>query len=55
MTSISRDPSDPSESSEPRGDPVMAPIYLKFFLPVFCKTFQSTMLPSVRRSSLGEF
>lgn len=31
----------------------MAPIYLKFFLPVFCKVFQSTMLPSVRRASLG--
>lgn len=55
MTSISRDPTDQNESSEPRGDPVMAPVYLKFFLPVFCKTFQSSMLPSVRRSSLGEF
>lgn len=56
MTSISRgDPTDPNESSEPRGDPIMAPVYLKFFLPVFCKTFQSTMLPSVRRSSLGKF
>lgn len=54
MTSICRDSADQSESSEPRGDPVMAPVYLKFFLPVFCKTFQSTMLPSVRRSSLGE-
>lgn len=54
MTSISRDPADPNECSEPRGDPLMAPVYLKFFLPVFCKTFQSTMLPSVRRSSLGE-
>lgn len=53
MTSISRDPADQTESSEPRGDPIMAPVYLKFFLPVFCKTFQSTMLPSVRRSSLG--
>ena len=53
MTSICRDPTDPNECSEPRGDPVMAPVYLKFFLPVFCKTFQSTMLPSVRRSSLG--
>lgn len=41
--------------NEPRGDPEMAPIYLKFFLPVFCKTFQNTMLASVRRSSLGEF
>ena len=53
MTSIQRDSADPNESSEPRGDPLMAPVYLKFFLPVFCKTFQSTMLPSVRRSSLG--
>ena len=42
-------------SCEPRGDPEMAPFYLKFFLPIFCKTFQSTMLASVRRSSLGEF
>ncbi|XP_055386641.1 E3 ubiquitin-protein ligase Ufd4 isoform X5 [Condylostylus longicornis] len=40
-------------SNEPRGDPEMAPIYLKFFLPVFCKTFQGTMLSSVRRASLG--
>ncbi|XP_055540059.1 E3 ubiquitin-protein ligase Ufd4 isoform X3 [Wyeomyia smithii] len=39
--------------NEPRGDPEMAPVYLKFFLPIFCKTFQSTMLASVRRSSLG--
>ncbi|XP_055683179.1 E3 ubiquitin-protein ligase Ufd4 isoform X4 [Lutzomyia longipalpis] len=44
---------DGDESNEPRGDPEMAPIYLKFFLPVFCKTFQSTMLASVRKSSLG--
>lgn len=41
-------------SSEPKGDPEMAPVYLKFFLPIFCKTFQSTMLASVRKSSLGE-
>lgn len=54
MTSISRDAADPNENAEPRGDPIMAPVYLKFFLPVFCKTFQSTMLPSVRRSSLGK-
>lgn len=45
---------DPEDGeSEPRGDPEMAPVYLKFFLPIFCKTFQSTMLASVRRSSLG--
>ncbi|KAG5675368.1 hypothetical protein PVAND_005277 [Polypedilum vanderplanki] len=53
-SSIRSDPLDPNnDSSEPRGDPEMAPVYLKFFLPVFCKTFQSTMLSSVRRSSLG--
>uniref|UniRef100_A0A336LX55 E3 ubiquitin-protein ligase n=1 Tax=Culicoides sonorensis TaxID=179676 RepID=A0A336LX55_CULSO len=55
MASISRKDgqTDGSENNEPRGDPEMAPIYLKFFLPVFCKTFQNTMLASVRRSSLG--
>ncbi|KAG8236035.1 hypothetical protein J437_LFUL015413, partial [Ladona fulva] len=36
-------------SSEPRGDPEMAPIYLRRLLPVFCNTFQSTMLSSVRQ------
>lgn len=34
--------------TEPKGDPEMAPIYLRRLLPVFCTTFQSTMLPSVR-------
>lgn len=34
--------------SEPKGDPEIAPIYLRRLLPVFCNTFQSTMLPSVR-------
>lgn len=47
--------SDSDENAEPRGDPEMSPVYLKFFLPAFCKTFQSTMLSSVRRSSLGMF
>ncbi|XP_065332241.1 E3 ubiquitin-protein ligase HECTD1 isoform X2 [Cloeon dipterum] len=41
------------ESSEPRGDPDMAPVYLRRLLPVFCATFQSTMLPSVRKASLS--
>ena len=44
---------EPDESSEPKGDPEMAPIYLKRLLPVFCSTFQSTMLPSVRKASLS--
>lgn len=45
--------SDNEDTSEPRGDPEMAPIYLKRLLPVFCSTFQATMLPSVRKASLG--
>ncbi|XP_034475002.1 E3 ubiquitin-protein ligase Ufd4 [Drosophila innubila] len=38
---------------EPRGDPEMAPVYLKLLLPIFCRTFQGSMLSSVRRASLG--
>ncbi|CAH1173687.1 unnamed protein product [Phaedon cochleariae] len=41
------------EAIEPRGDPEMAPVYLQRLLPVFCATFQSTMLASVRKASLG--
>ncbi|XP_015172356.1 PREDICTED: E3 ubiquitin-protein ligase HECTD1 isoform X6 [Polistes dominula] len=41
------------EFTEPKGDPEMAPVYLKRLLPVFCTTFQSTMLPSVRKASLS--
>ncbi|VVC42226.1 Hypothetical protein CINCED_3A002842 [Cinara cedri] len=42
-----------NESKEPKGDPEMAAIYLKRLMPVFCHTFQSTMLPSIRRTSLS--
>lgn len=45
--------SDNDETTEPKGDPEMAPIYLRRLLPVFCQTFQATMLPSVRKASLG--
>ncbi|XP_067621577.1 E3 ubiquitin-protein ligase Ufd4 isoform X2 [Eurosta solidaginis] len=48
-----KDGTDESGTLEPRGDPEMAPVYLKLFLPVFCRTFQGTMLGSVRRASLG--
>ncbi|CAI5764133.1 E3 ubiquitin-protein ligase HECTD1 isoform X5 [Podarcis lilfordi] len=44
---------DEEESNEPRGDPEMAPIYLKRLLPVFAQTFQQTMLPSIRKASLA--
>uniref|UniRef100_A0A6M2E2R0 E3 ubiquitin-protein ligase n=1 Tax=Xenopsylla cheopis TaxID=163159 RepID=A0A6M2E2R0_XENCH len=40
-------------NNEPKGDPEMAPLYVKRLLPVFCQTFQSTMLASVRKASLG--
>lgn len=40
-------------NKEPRGDPEMAPVYLKLFLPMFCRTFQGTMLATVRRASLS--
>lgn len=41
------------ESSEPKGDPEMAPVYLRRLLPVFAQTFQQTMLPSIRKASLA--
>ncbi|XP_046664774.1 E3 ubiquitin-protein ligase HECTD1 isoform X3 [Homalodisca vitripennis] len=41
------------ESCEPKGDPEMSPLYLRRLLPVFCSTFQSTMLASVRKASLS--
>ncbi|XP_078134070.1 E3 ubiquitin-protein ligase HECTD1 isoform X1 [Sander vitreus] len=41
------------EGSEPKGDPEMAPIYLRRLLPVFAQTFQQTMLPSIRKASLA--
>ncbi|XP_067136429.1 E3 ubiquitin-protein ligase HECTD1 isoform X3 [Centruroides vittatus] len=41
------------EDAEPKGDPEMAPLYLKRLLPVFCLTFQHTMICSVRKSSLN--
>ncbi|XP_029808839.1 E3 ubiquitin-protein ligase HECTD1 isoform X5 [Suricata suricatta] len=44
---------DEEECSEPKGDPEMAPIYLKRLLPVFAQTFQQTMLPSIRKASLA--
>lgn len=31
----------------------MVPVYVKSLLPMFCQTFQSTMIPSVKKSSLG--
>ncbi|ODM98949.1 E3 ubiquitin-protein ligase HECTD1 [Orchesella cincta] len=38
---------------EARGDPEMSPVYLQRLLPIFCSTYHSTMIPSVRRASLN--
>lgn len=48
-----QDTIEPEDSGEPKGDPEMAPVYLRRLLPVFCNTFQSTMLASVRKASLS--
>ncbi|XP_038823415.1 E3 ubiquitin-protein ligase HECTD1-like isoform X4 [Salvelinus namaycush] len=48
-----KDLNEEEEGSEPKGDPEMAPIYLKRLLPVFAQTFQQTMLPSIRKASLA--
>jgi len=50
------DDSQKCESDEPgsmKGDPEMVPVYVKSLLPMFCQTYQSTMIQSVKRSSLG--
>ncbi len=41
------------DSQDPKGDPEMIPVYVKSLLPMFCQTYQSTMIQSVKRSSLG--
>ena len=49
--------SPPAEQEEqesgPRGDPEMVPLYVSTLLPMFCKTFQSSMVASIKRASLG--
>ena len=38
---------------DPKGDPEMVPVYVKSLLPLFCRTYQSTMITSVKKSSLN--
>merc|ERR1719483_24988 len=38
---------------EVRGDPEVAPKYVRHLLPVFTEVFHVTMLPSVRKASLS--
>lgn len=41
------------DQSLPKGDPEMVPVYVKSLLPLFCRTYQSTMIVSVKKSSLN--
>ena len=46
------------EASEPpekvvKGDPEVAPIYIKRLVPVFANTFQSSLIPSVKKATLS--
>ena len=45
---VTEEPND-----DPKGDPEMVPVYVKSLLPLFCKTYQSTMISSVKKSSLN--
>lgn len=39
---------DKTECTEPKGDPEVAPLYIKGLLPVFAQVFHGSMLISVR-------
>ena len=41
------------DSGEPKGDPEMIPCYVRSLLPMFCHTYQPTMIQSVKKSSLA--
>ena len=42
-----------SEVRGPKGDPEMVPVYVETLLPMFCQTFQASMVASVKRAALG--
>ena len=42
-----------SESNEPKGDPEMAPVYLRHLLPVFTQVYQGSMQISIKKASLA--
>ena len=46
-------PEQPEPPQGPKGDPEMIPVYARSLLPMFCHTFQSTMIATVKKSSLG--
>ncbi|KAK3859367.1 hypothetical protein Pcinc_034518 [Petrolisthes cinctipes] len=52
-TTVSTEEQEVTGGGEPRGDVEMAPVYLSRLLPVFCHTFQATMVHTVRKASLS--
>ena len=36
------------EDTEAKGDPEMAPLYLRKLLPIFAQVYNNTMMPSIR-------
>lgn len=41
------------EPEDVKGDPEMAPVYLKTLLPLFAKNYKDTMMPSIRKATLA--
>lgn len=41
------------EAEDVKGDPEMAPVYLKNLLPLFAKNYKETMMPSIRKATLA--
>ncbi|XP_071795349.1 E3 ubiquitin-protein ligase HECTD1-like isoform X3 [Asterias amurensis] len=46
-------PEGESDFAEPKGDPEMAPVYLRKLLPIFAQVYNNTMMPSIRKASLA--
>ncbi|XP_022105219.1 E3 ubiquitin-protein ligase HECTD1-like [Acanthaster planci] len=46
-------PEGEMDFAEPKGDPEMAPIYLRKLLPIFAQVYNNTMMPSIRKASLA--
>ena len=53
VTAPESPPTPALNPDEPKGDPAMVPVYVKSLLPLFCRTYQSTMIASVKKSSLN--
>lgn len=58
QTAAAQDSTNPDEekkeeAEDVKGDPEMAPIYLKNLLPLFAKNYKESMMPSIRKATLA--